>query len=39
MYRRRIMIRTQITRPMLASIRTVGVICAALWMTVGSALA
>ena len=33
------MIRTQITGTMLASARTVGVICAVLWMTIGSALA
>ena len=33
------MIRTRITNPILASARTVGAICAALWMTLGSALA
>ena len=33
------MIHTQITRPRLGSVRTVGVICAVLWMTIGSALA
>jgi hypothetical protein len=33
------MIRTRIPRTILASVRTVGVICAVLWMTIGSALA